>query len=166
MDMFGSFLASFGVGGGVREMLKTVSLKMVTSAWLHWHFDGVKALLTEIELQWKGWSKRRLNFWHCIHWLTTTLPPTYPQAGFYWHLVRLYAIENTVCLGTHWISMLLFIFNFFKTNCTFPTLVTIMNHSDTFFPPACQQWHLIWLEKDSKLKNTRKDSGMPKQNIL
>lgn len=32
MDMFGSFLASFGVGGGVREMLKIVSLKMVTSA--------------------------------------------------------------------------------------------------------------------------------------
>ena len=65
-----------------------------------------------------------------------TLPPTYPQAGFYWHLVRLYAIENTVCLGTRWISMLLFIFNFFETNCTCPILVTIMNHSDSFFSPS------------------------------
>lgn len=32
MDMFGSFLVSFGVGGGVREMLKIVPLKMVRSA--------------------------------------------------------------------------------------------------------------------------------------
>lgn len=32
MDMFGSFLVSFGVGGGAREMLKIVFLKMVTSA--------------------------------------------------------------------------------------------------------------------------------------
>lgn len=45
----------------------------------------------------------------------------------------------------------LFIFNFLETNCTFPPLVTTLNHSMTLFP-ASQQWHPIWLEKDSNLK--------------
>lgn len=36
-------------------------------------------------------------------------------------------------LGIHWILTLLFIFNFLETNCTFPTLVTTMNHNMILF---------------------------------